>query len=133
MKVDGACYCGEITYEAEVDPEKVGVCYCTDCQTMTGGTTHVNTFVPEAKFHLKTGTPKVFMKTAASGNKRNMGFCGTCGTHLYAVNVEGPKVYGLRVPAMAQREQLPPKGRFFLRSQPSWVAKADSIPGKQAE
>ena len=45
----------------------------------------------------------------------------------------GPKVYGLRVPAMAQREQLPPKGRFFLRSQPSWVAKADSIPGKQAE
>ena len=133
MKVDGACYCGEITYEAEVDPEKVGVCYCTDCQTMTGGTTHVNAFVPEANFHLKSGSPTHFMKVAGNGDKRDMGFCGTCGTHLYAVGVEGPKVYGLRVPAMAQRAQLPPKVRYYLRSQQAWVAKADSIPGHQTQ
>ena len=33
MKIDGACHCGNITYSAEIDPENVGICHCTDCQT----------------------------------------------------------------------------------------------------
>ena len=36
MKIDGGCHCGNITYSAEIDPETVGVCHCTDCQTLTG-------------------------------------------------------------------------------------------------
>jgi hypothetical protein len=36
MKVDGACHCGEIAYQAEVDPNTVGICHCTDCQTLAG-------------------------------------------------------------------------------------------------
>ena len=36
MKIDGSCHCGFITYEAEIDPQKVGVCHCTDCQSLTG-------------------------------------------------------------------------------------------------
>jgi len=31
MKVQGACHCGRIKYEAEVDPERVSLCNCTDC------------------------------------------------------------------------------------------------------
>jgi len=27
MKIDGACHCGLIKYEAEIDPEKVRVCH----------------------------------------------------------------------------------------------------------
>lgn len=33
LKIDGACHCGNITFEAEVDPEKVLICHCTDCGT----------------------------------------------------------------------------------------------------
>jgi len=36
MKIDGGCHCGNITYTAEVDLDRVGICHCTDCQTMTG-------------------------------------------------------------------------------------------------
>ena len=36
MKIDGGYHCGYITYEAEADPEKVGICHCTDCQTLSG-------------------------------------------------------------------------------------------------
>ncbi len=32
MKVDGACFCGHITYQAEVDEARVAICHCTDCQ-----------------------------------------------------------------------------------------------------
>lgn len=31
MRVTGACQCGAIRYEAEVDPQAVGICHCTDC------------------------------------------------------------------------------------------------------
>ena len=37
MHVDGACHCGKIKFEAEIDPTKVVICHCTDCQAMAGG------------------------------------------------------------------------------------------------
>src|SRR5438067_4194486 len=36
MKIDGRCHCGYISYEAEIDPEKVVICHCTDCRTLSG-------------------------------------------------------------------------------------------------
>jgi hypothetical protein len=36
MKVSGRCYCGQISFEAEIQPDKVRVCHCTDCQTLSG-------------------------------------------------------------------------------------------------
>jgi hypothetical protein len=36
MKIDGRCRCGNITFEAEVDPATVVICHCTDCQTPSG-------------------------------------------------------------------------------------------------
>ena len=36
MKITGGCHCGAITYEAEVDAERVALCHCTDCQTLSG-------------------------------------------------------------------------------------------------
>lgn len=70
MRVEGACHCGKITYETDIDPEKVGLCHCTDCQALTG--TAFSTFVPVPKeaFRLRTGTPKIYVKTAESGSKR---------------------------------------------------------------
>jgi hypothetical protein len=32
MKIDGRCHCGFITFKAEIEPEKVWLCHCTDCQ-----------------------------------------------------------------------------------------------------
>jgi hypothetical protein len=133
MKVSGACHCGEITYEADVDPEKVFACYCGDCQTMTGGTCHVNAGVSEDGFKITTGNPTKYVKTGDNGNKRIQAFCSYCGTHLYAANVEGPTNYGVRVGAMDKRAELPPKARFFLRSQPGWVATQANLPGKETQ
>jgi hypothetical protein len=39
MKVEG---CGQITFEAEINPEAVRICHCTDCQTLTGSAYRVN-------------------------------------------------------------------------------------------
>jgi hypothetical protein len=36
MEVDGQCHCGRVTYRAAIDPAKVSICHCTDCQNLTG-------------------------------------------------------------------------------------------------
>ena len=36
MNIDGQCHCGLVTYQADIDPDRVSVCHCTDCQTLTG-------------------------------------------------------------------------------------------------
>ena len=50
MKIDGACHCGHITYQAEVDPEKVVVCHCTDCQKASGGGPNYVVLAPKTAF-----------------------------------------------------------------------------------
>ena len=130
MKIDGACHCGEIRYEAEVDPEKVGLCNCTDCQTLSGSAFRVNVFVDEDDLEFLSGEPVEYVKVGASGNKRVQAFCGTCGTGLYATSAgEGPRVYGLRTGTSRQRSQLTPKRQAWLRSRLDWLSALDSVPG----
>ncbi len=59
MKVDGGCHCGHITYQAEVDPGKVIVCHCTDCQTLSGSAFRTVVFAAEHTFSFLSGTPKI--------------------------------------------------------------------------
>ena len=77
MKIDGGCHCGYITYVAEIDPDKVGICHCTDRQTLSGSA--FRTSVPAARdaFSLRTGQPKIYVKTAESGAKRAALFAAT--------------------------------------------------------
>ena len=75
MKVTGHCHCGHITYEAEVDPATVRVCHCTDCQKLTGTAFRAAIASLPGTFVLKSGTPKIYIKTAESGSKRAHAFC----------------------------------------------------------
>jgi hypothetical protein len=35
MRVNGGCHCGNLKYEAEIDPARVGICHCTKpCERM---------------------------------------------------------------------------------------------------
>src|SRR3569832_909349 len=107
MKMTGGCHCGAIKYEAEIDPGAIGLCHCTDCQVFSGSAFRATVAVKKENFKL-TGTPKLYVKTAESGNKRAQAFCANCGTHLYATSVEDQKVFGVRVCASDQRAPLTP-------------------------
>ena len=75
MKVQGSCHCGHVTYEAEIEPERVSLFNCTDCQMLTGSAFRVSVPASKAQFRLLTGEPKVYVKTAESGAKRTHAFC----------------------------------------------------------
>ena len=58
MHVDGGCHCGSIKYEAEVDPQTVTICHCTDCQVLTGSVYRVTVPARNETFKLISGSPK---------------------------------------------------------------------------
>ena len=129
MKVDGACHCGGITFEAEIDPEKVTICHCTDCQTLSGAPFRASVPVAADQFKVLSGEPARYVKVADSGNKRVQGFCPNCGTPVYATALENPTLYMLRLGAVRQREDLVPKRQIWTDSQQAWAsASLEDIP-----
>jgi len=134
MKVDGQCHCGAIQFEAEIEPEKVVVCHCTDCQTLSGTAFRTVVFTCGDALTFNKGEPKVYIKTAQSGNPRAQGFCGDCGSAIYATSVgDGAKIYGLRAGSLRQRESLVPRRQVWRSSALSWVDDIASLPAVQGQ
>lgn len=126
MKIDGGCHCGAIRFSAEIDPEKVALCHCSDCQSFSGAAWRAS--VPVLRENLTLdGEPKIYVKTADSGNKRLQGFCGACGSHIYATSPERA-VFNIRLGAIRQRAELPPKVQGFCSSALPWASDITAIP-----
>lgn len=128
MKIDGSCHCGGIAYQAEIDPEHVRLCHCTDCQALSGSAFRVVVSAVDGSFELLSGQPKLYIKTAESGVKRAQAFCPDCGTQIYATSAgDGPKTYGLRVGTIRQRGALRPSKQYWCRSALPWLTDLQSI------
>jgi hypothetical protein len=133
MKVNGACHCGKITFEADVDPETTSICHCTDCQTLSGSGFRANVRTTKGGFKLLTGQPKIYVKTAESGTKRAHAFCPECGTSIYSTSVTNPEIYGLRVGTIRQKAELRPRSMGWFRSAQSWVMDLNSLPRSEKQ
>ena len=129
MNIEGACHCGKITFSAEVDPENVIICHCTDCQTLSGSAYRTVAPAIEGTFKLLTGAPRIYLKTAESGSRRAQAFCPDCGTPIYsAPEGEGSSFFGIRVGAVKQRARLVPKSQYWSRSAQRWVQNISKLP-----
>jgi hypothetical protein len=128
MKIDGRCHCGYITYEADIDPDRILICHCTDCQTLSGSAFRVVAYTRENAFNLLSGELKIYVKTSESGNKRPQSFCPECGSPIYATaDGAGPKVYSIRVGSTRQRNQIVPHAQVWSRSAQRWVTHIGSM------
>lgn len=122
MRNNGGCHCGEIAFEAELDPDRVGICHCTDCQALSGSAFRTLAIVKPEDFRLTRGQLREYVKYGDSGAGRIQAFCGTCGAAMYATNAEGPPTaYNLRAGAIAERAQLVPRFQCWTRSALPWL------------
>lgn len=76
---EGACHCGAVTFEADVDLSSVITCNCSICE-MKGLTL---TFAPASRFRLATGEADL---TEYRFNTMKIGheFCRVCGVQSFA-------------------------------------------------
>ncbi|HYD78749.1 MAG TPA: GFA family protein [Paucimonas sp.] len=128
MFVDGKCHCGAIRFSATVDPGKVMICHCSDCQILTGTAYRTVVPAPIANFRLE-GEPQRYIRTSESGVKRVQAFCPVCGTPVFAMAAENPTQVSLRVGVLEQRKQLTPSLQIWKRSALPWCDTLSQIHG----
>ena len=129
MRVEGQCHCGAIVYEATVNPEKASICHCSDCQTLSGAPFRASVPARAEDFHICKGSPRVYVKVADSGARRAQGFCGDCGTPIYATSADDPKIYNLRLGPVKQRAEIPPRRQIWRESGLPWAQDIHGVPG----
>jgi hypothetical protein len=128
VKIEGSCHCGAIAYEADIDPEKAGLCHCTDCQILSGAPFRGSVPALPENFHILRGQPKIYVKTADSGAKRAQAFCADCGTPIYAAAADNPTQYNLRLGAIAQRADIPARKQGWCSSALAWAQNVEGLP-----
>jgi hypothetical protein len=121
MNVEGQCHCGEIAFAAVVDPDRVGICHCADCQTLSGSPYRIVAPADAAHFRLLRGQPTIYIKTAESGGRWAIAFCPRCGAPAYAAEADNPTSYSLRVGTLDQRALLKPKLQIWCDSALPWA------------
>ena len=128
MKIDGACHCGQISFTADIDPRRVTICHCTDCQVFSSSAFRMSITAPVENVSIK-GTPKRYIKTADSGALRAQLFCPNCGTPVFTMAPEGATSITIRMGCVNQRAQLTPVAQIWQRSSMPWLSHLEDIPG----
>lgn len=122
MQISGSCFCGQVTYEAEIDGGAVAICHCRDCQVFSGSAFRTSGIVAPDQFRFTCGTPKYFDKVADSGAVRRMAFCAECGTHLCSFPKEDGGFVSIRVASAREFPHLKPVAEFFCASRVPWLS-----------
>ncbi|MBA8801315.1 GFA family protein (plasmid) [Agrobacterium pusense] len=131
MHIDGACQCRKITYEAEIDPQDVAICHCTDCQRLTGSAYRVTVSTHRNRFQITSGTPRLYVKSADNGRRRLQFFCADCGSPVYTTGEhEDAEQIGIRLGTVNQRQELRPRSQIWCSSALPWAQSLTDLPGR---
>jgi hypothetical protein len=127
MNINGACHCGAVSFTATINPDRVMVCHCSDCQVLSGAPFRSVVAAAYASLAV-TGTTKQYVKVAQSGNKRAQVFCPACATPLWATTPDNPVAVIIRLGCVAQRDQLTPAVQIWHQSAQPWLADLAKLP-----
>jgi hypothetical protein len=128
MQIDGACHCGAVKFTAQIDPGRVMVCHCADCQALSGAPFRAVVAASIETLSVR-GPTRSYIKVAQSGNRRAQVFCPECATPLWATAPENPTSVVIRLGCVRQRAQLKPAAQIWQRSAVPWLSELASIPG----
>lgn len=132
MQIEGACHCGRVSFTAQVDPQRVMVCHCSDCQVLSGAPFRAVVAAPVDTFVVR-GQTRSYVKIAQSGNPRAQVFCPECATPLYATAPEKATQVIIRLGCVRQRAELVPAVQIWQHSALPWLADLPGIPASPAQ
>ena len=128
LLVHGACHCGAVRLTARIQPSRILVCHCTDCQVLTGSAFRVVAPVVPGSLEVQ-GAVKEYARTADSGAVRLQVFCPECGTPVYARSAGADGMATVRVGILAERQALTPVTQLWRRSALPWVDRLAGVAG----
>ena len=121
----GACMCGQVTFEADHDPNRILNCHCQSCRRHTGAP--IATLVVFDPNHVRfAGTPR---KKFASAPGVKRAFCPNCGTSLtWETTLGDEPICAIHVSAFSEPDSLVPDGHTFYGERLPWLEVLDQLP-----
>ncbi len=127
MSVTGKCLCGDVTYEVTAEPMVQIICYCTDCQTVSGAGGYAAYIVPVESVTQHSGELTTFEKAGDSGSPNRRRFCTRCGTRMWAELPERG-IASLNGLTLDDKSLFNPIGNHMVGSKPQWCALNETLP-----
>ena len=98
----GSCFCGEVEFSLNGQPEAMGYCHCDSCRHWSAGQVNAFTLWKPESFKITKGSGHLagFDKIAATKNETgpsNRKWCKTCGSHVV---IEHPTMELVDIPAV---------------------------------
>ena len=119
MTKTGRCLCGEVTFEVNADPLRMGQCHCNACQKITGTGHNVQAFFKTDSVKI-TGKTSTHESVADSGNIRTRHFCPNCGSRLFSKNSAAPNVTGIAIGSFDDNSWFKPEVILYNSMRPAW-------------
>ena len=115
----GHCLCGAVRFTLLGEPTTARICWCRDCQHISGNGT-VNMIYPAEALSF-TGTLSEYVSTADSGNAITRQFCPSCGSQLFAKSSARPQFRVVRVGNLDDPSSVKPSANIWAASAPGWA------------
>ena len=125
--ITGGCLCGSIRFEAAAIPNVTALCYCTDCQHVSGSQFYAAYLVDlDSGIRLIKGTPATHRVHCDSGRHKDHKFCPQCGSRVWA---EVPELNMASVNGFAfdDKAHYQPQFNHRTSSAPSWCVIDESL------
>lgn len=115
----GGCLCSEVRYRLTAEPVAARICWCRDCQRISGNGT-VNAIFPSSAIEA-TGSISEYVSQADSGNYIQRRFCPLCGCHLFADSSGRQGFTVVRIGTLDDPSSVRPMANIWSASAPDWA------------
>ena len=116
----GGCPLRRCPLRCTGEPVSALLCHCRDCQRQSGSAYAAAVRVPAVSFQVTQGEPKLYVKTADSGNQVTRAFCPECGCMLFLRVSARPDLVGIRVGSLDDPSWFRPEADIFVDSAQPW-------------
>jgi hypothetical protein len=118
----GQCLCGHIKIEVSGSPAFSVLCFCQDCQRISGGG-----HLPQAAFDRSCvemiGKPKVFRWKSDAGNDLQLSYCPDCGSPVHKVTSKMPSTVFVSVGLLNNQALFQSPHLAFVEGCQDWDAR----------
>ena len=118
----GGCACGQLTYTAQGQPIRVGLCHCMTCRKTTGSVFNAFAIFPTDQVTI-SGESRSW--EAAPGGEHH--FCPQCGSRVFYSDRSDENEIEIMLGTFDQTDLFKPTYEGWAKRRESWLCTPDLI------
>ena len=116
----GGCLCGQVRYQADVEPAFTSVCHCKNCQKQVGAAFSVLVAIPKSSLSVQ-GALKTFHGKGDSSQAVDRHFCPDCGSPIAMHVAVLSELTFVNAGTLDDTSWISPTAEIFCDSAQPWV------------